>query len=74
MMFDDHDVTDDWNFSLNWASDVQGSDVGARIVGNALYAFWLFQGWGNDPTLDENLLQPIITANADRQEKQEPRA
>jgi hypothetical protein len=71
MIFDDHDVTDDWNFCLSWISDMQASDVGHRIVGNALYAFWLFQGWGNDPVLDENLLPAIIAANEKRLEKPE---
>jgi hypothetical protein len=51
MIFDDHDVTDDWNLSLKWQAAVQASDMGKRIVANALMAFWLCQGYGNDPTL-----------------------
>lgn len=49
MMFDDHDVTDDWNFSINWAAQVKSSAVGTRIITNALAAYWIFQAWGNDP-------------------------
>ncbi len=49
MIFDDHDVTDDWNLSVNWRDEVQHSNVGSRIIANALAAFWLFQAWGNDP-------------------------
>jgi hypothetical protein len=49
MIFDDHDVTDDWNLSIRWKEDVKAFKLGKRIVANALAAYWLFQGWGNDP-------------------------
>lgn len=49
MMFDDHDVTDDWNITLNWYDSVRESELGRRIVSNALAACWAFQSWGNDP-------------------------
>ncbi len=48
MIFDDHDVTDDWNLSVRWEEDVKAFRLGTRIVANALAAYWLFQGWGND--------------------------
>ncbi|MBI4588725.1 MAG: hypothetical protein HY725_07785 [Candidatus Rokubacteria bacterium] len=49
MMFDDHDVTDDWNLSVRWKSRAYDLPLGRRIIGGALYAFYLFQAWGNDP-------------------------
>jgi len=49
MIFDDHDVTDDWNITGNWYDGVRGSAMGRRIVSNALAAYWAFQAWGNDP-------------------------
>jgi hypothetical protein len=49
MMFDDHDVTDDWNITHSWYDGVRESELGRRIVSNALAACWAFQGWGNDP-------------------------
>ena len=49
MIFDDHDVTDDWNITGNWYDGVRGSSMGRRIVSNALAAYWAFQAWGNDP-------------------------
>lgn len=49
-IFDDHDVTDDWNLTRRWRRQVHESPAGRRIVANALAAFWAFQGWGNDPT------------------------
>ncbi|MCI5158070.1 MAG: hypothetical protein D3906_06435 [Candidatus Electrothrix sp. AUS1_2] len=49
MMFDDHDVTDDWNITHSWYDAVRESEPGRRIVSNALAACWAFQSWGNDP-------------------------
>jgi len=49
MMFDDHEVTDDWNFDRDWYARVYGNALGRRIIGNGLSAYAIFQGWGNDP-------------------------
>lgn len=49
MIFDDHDVTDDWNLSALWEETVYGHPFSRRIVGNALIAYLLCQGWGNEP-------------------------
>jgi len=49
MIFDDHDITDDWNISHNWKNSVYSSKLGRHVVANGLMAYWLFQGWGNDP-------------------------
>ena len=49
MIFDDHDVTDDWNINGGWYEKVRSLPLGRRVVANALAAYWLFQGWGNRP-------------------------
>lgn len=49
MVFDDHEVTDDWNITRKWYDDIRFSPCGRRIVSNAIAAYWLFQGWGNNP-------------------------
>ncbi|MEJ6655433.1 MAG: alkaline phosphatase D family protein [Pseudomonas sp.] len=49
MIFDDHDITDDWNLSAKWESTAYGHPFSRRIVGNALLAYMLCQGWGNRP-------------------------
>lgn len=46
---DDHEVTDDWNLTARWHANVLGSPLGRTVVRNALLAYTLFQGWGNDP-------------------------
>ncbi|MGZ8159079.1 MAG: hypothetical protein ACXWT1_11475 [Methylobacter sp.] len=49
MMFDDHEVTDDWNLNPLWRDRVLTSPLGRTIMRNGLVAYALFQGWGNDP-------------------------
>ncbi|MEH2347913.1 MAG: PhoD-like phosphatase [Nostoc sp.] len=48
-IFDDHDVSDDWNLNQAWCLRVLGRPLGRRIVQNALLAYTVFQGWGNTP-------------------------
>jgi len=60
MLLDDHDVTDDWNITNLWYDRVGGSDLGKRVVSNALAACFAFQGWGNDPdNFDQDLRRTI---------------
>lgn len=49
MIFDDHDVTDDWNLTAEWEACAYGHPFSRRILGNALWGYLLCQGWGNDP-------------------------
>jgi hypothetical protein len=49
MIFDDHELTDDWNFSQIWKDRVFTSPLGRTVLRNGLAAYTLFQGWGNDP-------------------------
>jgi hypothetical protein len=49
MVFDDHDVTDDWNVCQLWKEHVHGSDLGRSVIRDGLVVFALTQGWGNDP-------------------------
>lgn len=50
MIFDDHDVTDDWNITKEWQEKVASSPLGNHVIANALTTYWAFQGWGNAPT------------------------
>jgi len=49
MIFDDHEITDDWNMSREFCKNVYGSERGMRIVQNGLLAYALCQHWGNAP-------------------------
>ena len=49
MIFDDHDVTDDWNLTRGWEEAAYSNLFSKQIIGNALLGYWLCQGWGNAP-------------------------
>ncbi|MDZ7852047.1 MAG: alkaline phosphatase D family protein [Halomonas sp.] len=59
MIFDDHDITDDWNLTAEWERTAYGHPFSKRIIGNALLAYLLCQGWGNDP---DRLAEPLAEA------------
>jgi hypothetical protein len=61
MIFDDHDVTDDWNLTAAWREGVHQRPAGRRVVANALAAYWAFQGWGNDPDLYDASFKDTIS-------------
>lgn len=49
MIFDDHDITDDWNLNPIWVDRVNNRSLGRAILRNALTSYAVFQDWGNDP-------------------------
>ena len=49
MIFDDHEITDDWNIDHPWVNSVYGKAAGRRAVTNGLLAYALCQHWGNRP-------------------------
>ncbi len=51
MMFDDHEVTDDWFLDADWRNAVLATPLGKRVITNGLLAYFLCQGWGNDPAV-----------------------
>ena len=63
MIFDDHEVTDDWNMTRDFCRDLYGKPLGQRVVRNALLAYALCQHWGNVP--EKFLDTPDATAGRD---------
>ncbi|KAF2390257.1 hypothetical protein FX983_04717 [Pseudomonas frederiksbergensis] len=61
MIFDDHDITDDWNLSAQWEETAYGHPFSKRIIGNALLAYLLCQGWGNNPDAFGSVLEKTRT-------------
>jgi hypothetical protein len=49
MIWDDHEVTDDWNLDYNWCRGLYTQPQGVRVVTNGMLAYLLFQHWGNRP-------------------------
>lgn len=60
MIFDDHDVTDDWNLTAAWADAAYDHPFSRRIIGNALIAYTICQGWSNTPDVFAERLGPSL--------------
>ncbi|MBD3882946.1 PhoD-like phosphatase [Phormidium tenue FACHB-886] len=67
MIFDDHDISDDWNLNQAWCLQVLGKPMGQRVVQNGLLAYALFQAWGNTPDQFEpgQVGEKLLQATAD---------
>ncbi len=47
MIFDDHDVRDDWNTSWSWRQEIQQTSWWQRRIVSALASYWVYQHVGN---------------------------
>jgi hypothetical protein len=47
MIFDDHDVIDDWNTSAKWVEEMRATDWWERRVTGGFMSYVLYQHWGN---------------------------
>jgi phosphodiesterase/alkaline phosphatase D-like protein len=67
MIFDDHDVHDDWNTSESWVDDARNRAWWLRRIDAALSTYWIYQHIGNlTPTeLDEDELYARVQAADD---------
>ena len=67
MIFDDHDVHDDWNISWLWVEEMRRKHWwDARITG-AFMSYWIYQHLGNlsPPELDAETTLPRVRAEED---------
>ena len=62
MIFDDHDITDDWNLTAKWEQAAYGHPFSKRIIGNGLIGYTLFQGIGNQPDKFKADIVPQLSA------------
>ncbi|MGF7238857.1 MAG: alkaline phosphatase D family protein [Frankia sp.] len=59
MIFDDHDVRDDWNTSAAWRREARAQPDWQKKITSALTAYWLYQHLGNlDP--DQLATLPVL--------------
>jgi hypothetical protein len=70
MIFDDHDITDDWNLSARWEETAYGHPFSRRIIGNALLGYLLCQAWGNAPDACVTSLQTVAALLASGEDGQ----
>ncbi|MFK4148174.1 alkaline phosphatase D family protein [Streptomyces sp. NPDC004065] len=67
MIFDDHDVVDDWNTSASWLADMRATDWWQERLLSGLMSYWVHQHLGNlSPTaLAEDPLYAAVRATPD---------
>jgi hypothetical protein len=60
MLFDDHEVTDDWNLSVDWQLRTAFLPLGRDIQRNGKLAYWAFQDLGNRAgSARDALIEPV---------------
>jgi hypothetical protein len=66
MIFDDHDVRDDWNTSRSWRADMKNTSWWSERIIGGLSSYWVYQHLGNlSPAgLAENELYQQVRASA----------
>jgi hypothetical protein len=68
MIFDDHDVRDDWNTSHAWRQDMQRTDWWQERIVGGLSSYWVYQHLGNlppDELAQNELFQQVRSADGD---------
>lgn len=61
MMFDDHEITDDWNLTEKNYKQFRTNRLSKRIQANGLAAYWACQGWGNNPSLSTTQFKSVVS-------------
>ncbi|MDG9725709.1 alkaline phosphatase D family protein [Streptomyces sp. DH41] len=61
MIFDDHDVIDDWNTSAAWLADMRATDWWRERLLSGLMSYWVYQQLGN-LSPDELATDPLYAA------------
>ena len=67
MVFDDHDIHDDWNTSAEWRRDIARKDWWPARIEGGLMSYWLYQHLGNlaPADLDRNELWAALREAGD---------
>ena len=67
MIFDDHDVHDDWNISAAWVRDMRATSWWDERITGAFMSYWIYQHIGNlaPPELAEEPLLAELIADDD---------
>ncbi|HET6876803.1 MAG TPA: alkaline phosphatase D family protein [Jatrophihabitans sp.] len=68
MIFDDHDVRDDWNTSDAWRRDMQATDWWEKRIIGGLSSYWVYQHIGNlspDELRRNETFQKVCAAEGD---------
>lgn len=60
MIFDDHDIRDDWNTSLTWRQEMAQLPWWQRRIVGGLGSYWIYQHAGN-LSIDDRARDPLLT-------------
>jgi len=65
MIFDDHEVIDDWNTSASWRAEMRGQDWWTERIRSGLASYWVYQHLGNlspDEIAEDSLYAKVVAA------------
>ncbi|MER7204905.1 alkaline phosphatase D family protein, partial [Streptomyces sp. NPDC000188] len=67
MIFDDHDVIDDWNTSASWLAEIRATDWWNERILSGLMSYWVHQHLGNlaPPELAADPVYAAVRADPD---------
>jgi hypothetical protein len=67
MIFDDHDVNDDWNISWSWLKEMREQEWWDDRITGAFMSYWIYQHIGNlsPPELEEEQLLLLVRGDSD---------
>jgi hypothetical protein len=67
MIFDDHEVSDDWNISQAWVEEMRALPWWDERITSAFMAYWLYQHLGNlsPPELAEETMFELVQGDED---------
>ncbi len=71
MIFDDHEVSDDWNISQSWVDEMRALPWWDERITSAFMAYWLYQHLGN--LSPPELAEEEMFAQVQREEDAGPR-
>jgi hypothetical protein len=63
MIFDDHEIIDDWNASSSWRADMATASWWAQRIASGLASYWIYQHLGN-LSPDEIAADPVYAGIA----------
>ena len=66
MVFDDHDVHDDWNISHAWVEQMRAQDWWHEHIVGALSSYWIYQHLGNLPPDEHSEDELMARVRAER--------
>lgn len=72
LMLDDHEITDDWNFDVEWVRMIHNEkdkyQFWPKTITDGLAAYWMYQGWCNKaPSQWKNDPRARCLTNAQRE-------